>query len=114
MLADCIFCKIIHEIIPAKIITQNNHLIVIADIAPKAKIHYLIIPKKHVQDLLALDACDSQDSQIGSAVFLMAQELAQKLNIKDFRLINNNGSGAGQSVFHLHFHFLAGASLPGF
>lgn len=113
MLADCIFCKIIQQIIPAKIIAQTSDLIVIADIAPKAKIHYLIIPKKHVPELLAINN-SSQDLQIGSAIFLMAQELAKSLNIKDFRLITNNGSGAGQSVFHLHFHFLAGASLPGF
>ncbi len=111
MLIDCIFCKIISGQIPAKIITQSSNLIVIADIVPKAKIHYLIIPKKHVQNLLV---CDLQELQIGSEIFLMAQELARHLNISDFRLINNNGSGAGQSVFHLHFHFLAGANLSGF
>ena len=112
MLPDCIFCKIIHQIIPAKLIAQTDDLVVIADIAPKAKIHYLIIPKKHVPDLLAINS--TEDLQIGSAIFLMAQELAKNLNIKDFRLINNNGLGAGQSVFHLHFHFLAGVNLPGF
>ncbi len=111
MVSDCIFCKIVHGQIPAKIIKQTNDLIVIADIAPKAKIHYLIIPKVHVQDLLS---CDLQELQMGSKIFLMAQELAKDLNIKDFRLINNNGSGAGQSVFHLHFHFLAGANLSEF
>jgi len=111
VLVDCIFCKIVHDIIPVNFIVQTADLIVIADIAPKAKIHYLIIPKKHIQNLMF---AEPQDLKVGAAVFLMAQELAKKLNIQDFRLISNNGSGAGQSVFHWHFHFLAGANLSEF
>ncbi len=111
MLSDCIFCKIILGQIPSKKIAENNDLIVISDIAPKASTHYLIIPKKHVVDLISLKP---QDLNIGSAVFAMAHDLAQNLaGSKAFRLIANNGLGAGQSVFHLHFHFLAGANLPG-
>lgn len=112
MLSDCIFCKIISGQIPSKKIAENDDLIVINDIAPKASIHYLIIPKKHIIDLISLQI---QDLNIGSAVVGMAHDLAQNLlGSKAFRLISNNGIGAGQSVFHLHFHFLAGAKLPEF
>src|SRR3990170_3320564 len=98
MVADCVFCKIINRQLPSDIITETKELIVVKDIAPKATIHYLIIPKKHISDISALEAADQQLA--GSAI-LMAKELGQKLvGSKDFRLISNNGVGAGQCVFH--------------
>ncbi len=109
MLSNCIFCKIIAGQLPTQIIAQTNDLIVIKDLSPKASIHYLILPKQHVTNLL-----DLSDWQIGANIILMAQNLAKDLEIKDFRLITNNGTGAGQSVFHLHFHFLAGKNIPEF
>jgi diadenosine tetraphosphate (Ap4A) HIT family hydrolase len=110
---DCIFCKIINKQISSQIVAENNELLVIKDAAPKASTHYLIMPKTHVPDLMGLD---QKSFHIGALVVQMAQELAQKLpgQPSAFRLISNNGAGAGQSVFHLHFHFLAGQNLPGF
>lgn len=109
---DCIFCKIINRQIPATVISENDNIIVIKDISPKATIHYLIIPKKHIKDIQSLE---QNDFIIGAQMFQMAQELSQKqVDAKDFRTIINSGAGAGQIVFHLHMHFLAGSSLPNF
>lgn len=109
---DCIFCKIIAKTIPAKIIAENEHILVIQDIVPKAPIHYLIIPKKHHKDLTSLSA---HDGEISHQIFMMAQELSKKLSgTQAFRLIINNGSDAGQSVFHLHAHFLSGKKMLDF
>ena len=103
---DCIFCKIIQGTISTTIIAQNEHAIVIQDIAPKAPVHYLIIPKMHVPDIAHL----TQDQYIvGAHLFALAQQIGSGLpNKPDFRLIINNGIGVGQSVFHLHMHLLAG------
>jgi histidine triad (HIT) family protein len=110
MASDCIFCKIIAKLIPSQIITETDDILVIQDICPQATVHYLIIPKKHVVDLM-----DLKDAKTATEILFMAQKLAQGLGANSaFRLITNNGSAAGQSVFHLHFHFLAGKKLPGF
>jgi diadenosine tetraphosphate (Ap4A) HIT family hydrolase len=104
--SSCIFCKIIQGTIPVTIIAHNEHAIVIQDIAPKAPVHYLIIPKIHVPDIIHLK--ENQYS-IGAHLFALAQQIGSNLPNKiDFRLIVNNGAGVGQSVFHLHMHLLAG------
>lgn len=102
----CVFCAIIARQIPATIIAETDTLIVIQDRAPKAPVHYLIIPKKHIQDVRHLE---KGDCCLSSQMFMMAQQLAFKdgKNL-DFKLLVNNGHSAGQRVFHLHMHFLAG------
>jgi histidine triad (HIT) family protein len=108
----CIFCRIIAGHIPANIIAENEHVIVIQDIAPKAPIHYLIIPKKHVTNIQSLT---TDDTQVPAHMIMMAKELSTKLSgSQAFRLIANNGSDAGQSVFHMHFHFLSGKKMLDF
>ncbi|HSC25298.1 MAG TPA: HIT domain-containing protein [Candidatus Babeliales bacterium] len=103
---NCVFCKIIVGKVPSKIITQTDEVIVIDNIAPKAIIHYLIIPKKHISDITELN---NDDIPLAGQMILMAKQLAAALpGSQAFRLIVNNGSDVGQSVFHLHFHFLAG------
>lgn len=104
---DCIFCKIIAEEIPSKKIKETSDLIVLQDIAPKAPVHYLIIPKKHFAGISS--ASDLDQDLLGSCL-LMAKEIGQELG-KDFRIMVNNGSSVGQTVFHLHLHFLAGKKL---
>lgn len=109
---ECIFCKIIEKKIPATVVAENDLVIAIKDIAPKAPLHYLLIPKIHVQDLAALKPGDIEYS---SAMMLMAQELSHKLSgSQAFRLIVNNGADVGQSVFHLHAHFLSGKKMSDF
>lgn len=106
---DCIFCKIINKEIPSEIIAENDNVIVIKDIAPKAPIHYLIIPKKHIADVSQFTP---EDRNYAADILMMAQQLSEDdPKQKSFRLVNNNGALVGQSVFHTHFHFLAGSSM---
>ena len=106
---DCVFCKIITREIPADIVAEDDEVIVINDRAPKAPVHQLIIPKKHIADLKSVE---SADAVLLGKVALMAQKLADKLSGSgSFRLVTNNGADAGQSVFHLHFHFLSGKQM---
>jgi len=102
----CVFCSVVKKIIPATVIAENEHVLVIKDIAPKAPIHYLIIPKIHVQDVAHLT---EDQTIIGTHMFAMAQQVALTLSGNaSFRLIINNGKAVGQTVFHLHMHLLAG------
>jgi len=105
-MTDCIFCKIADKQIPSSIIKETEDLLVFKDIVPKATFHYLIIPKKHVKDLSSLQP---NEFELGSKIFNMVKELSESsLELKNFKLLVNNGPLAGQEVFHLHVHFLAG------
>ena len=109
MESDCVFCKIISRKLPAEVIAEDDDILVIKDIAPKAPIHYLIMPKQHYKDLQDLDNCC-----VGAGMLMMAKRVAETYpEAKDFKLVMNNGYNAGQRVFHLHMHFLAGPDLPG-
>ncbi|OGB84428.1 hypothetical protein A3F66_03175 [candidate division TM6 bacterium RIFCSPHIGHO2_12_FULL_32_22] len=111
-MSDCVFCSIIERQIPANIIAESENILVIQDKAPKAPIHYLIIPKKHLESLHSLT---QDDARIAADILLMAKELSTKLEgEKAFRLVFNNGYNAGQRVFHSHAHFLSGKHLSEF
>ena len=109
---NCIFCKIIAGQIPGKVIYQTELSIVLQDIAPQAPIHYLIIPKKHVQDLVSCT-----DVQTLTDLMSIPAKLSQQIGEQNscepvsFKLITSNGYAAGQRVFHLHFHFLSGKNF---
>lgn len=107
----CIFCKIICKEIPSKIIAENDHVIVVEDIAPKAPVHYLIIPKIHIKNINDLQDIDEHNTALRE-MFRMVQQIATNLSEpKAFTLVSNNGAEAGQSVFHMHWHLLAGKNL---
>jgi histidine triad (HIT) family protein len=111
-MTDCVFCKIIAGSIPATVIAETEDIFVINDIAPKAPIHYLIMPKKHIKDLSSLGP---QDFPLWTKMLAMVQHISLgSPEAHDFKLLVNNGSSAGQRVFHLHLHFLAGKALPEF
>lgn len=112
---DCIFCKIIRKDIPSKIIKETENILVIQDLHPKAPYHYLIIPKKHIINLNYFEDKDS-DYLLGIAKIAkqIAIDIQNENNLDEpasFNLISNNGASVGQSVFHMHWHFLAGKDL---
>lgn len=108
-MADSIFAKIISGEIPAEKLYEDEHCIAINDINPQAPVHVLLIPKKCIEKLA--DAQPDDQTLLGH-LMLAAGNVARQLGVADaFRLIVNNGEGAGQTVFHLHLHIIAGGSL---
>lgn len=107
MADDCIFCRIIKGEIPAKKVFEDELVIAIEDIAPVSPVHILIIPRKHFVNALDLDLADN--ALIGH-IFQIASRLAKENGVAErgFRIVNNNNTDAGQSVYHIHFHLLAG------
>jgi len=113
MQESCVFCTIIAGKLPTAIIEDTESILVIKDRAPKAPIHYLIIPKKHIRSCAELA---HDDRALAADILYVAQRIAQTLpsDSQDFRLIMNNGALVGQSVFHIHAHFIAGKQLTDF
>ena len=107
---NCLFCKISRGEIPARKVFEDEQVVVIEDIAPVAPHHLLIIPHKHVVNALDLD---TEDNALIGHVFQVAARIARERGIAEqgFRIVNNNNAAAGQSVFHIHFHLLAGRDL---
>ena len=104
-----IFGKIINGEIPCEKVFENASVIAFKDIAPKAPVHILIVPKKEIKDLQSVEA---EDYPLIGEVIRVAQELAKKFGVeKGYRLLTNNGPGSGQTIFHLHFHLLGGKRL---
>ncbi len=104
---DCIFCKVVEQELPSEIIAENDKVLVIKDISPKASIHYLIITKEHYNDLQSAQECG-----VACSLMKMARYLGKEH--PHYRLVINNGYEAGQRVFHLHMHFLAGKQVSEF
>ena len=104
---QCLFCSIIKGDIKGDIVYRNNSVVAFRDISPKAPVHILIVPRKHIETLL--DLRDEDKGLIGE-ICCVASQLAKDQGIsKDgFRLVANCGPGAGQSVYHIHFHLLGG------
>ena len=102
---NCIFCKIASGEVQAQIVYQDEEVVVFKDLNPQAPTHLLIIPVKHIAKL---DEASEQDMALLGKLQLTAAKVAKDLGLKDFRLITNNGKGAGQSVEHLHYHLMAG------
>lgn len=100
----CLFCRIVAGDISAKKIFENEHFIAFHDLYPKAPIHLLVIPKKHIDSLAHLTP---EDAPLMGELTLLLPKLAQDFNLKDgFKIAVNTGSGGGQEVFHLHYHLM--------
>ena len=103
---DCLFCRIISKKIPAKVEFENDSMVAIQDINPQAPVHLLLIPKKHMAEVA--DMAENDRALLGDLIF-RAKELARERKLEEgYRLVFNNGVKAGQSVFHIHLHLLAG------
>jgi histidine triad (HIT) family protein len=108
-MSDTIFTKIINKEIPADIVYEDDSSLAFRDVNPQAPIHILIIPKKPLEQLN--DAEVSDQELLGHLIFV-AHKVAEKEGVADgYRLVLNNGVGAGQLVMHVHFHLMAGRSL---
>jgi diadenosine tetraphosphate (Ap4A) HIT family hydrolase len=106
---NCIFCKIVRGDIPAKEAGRNDVAIAFADVNPVAPVHYLVIPRRHAADLGDF-AEASGDHEVG-ALFRLASQLGREASPSGYRLVTNEGRDAGQTVFHLHVHVLAGRAM---
>jgi histidine triad (HIT) family protein len=104
-----IFDKIKSKEIPAKIVYEDEHVLAFHDVNPQAPVHLLIIPKKHIA---RISESEGRETSLLGSMILCAKELARQKQVEDgFRLVFNNGAKAGQSVFHIHLHLLAGRSM---
>ena len=103
-----IFLKIINKEIPADIIYEDDISIAFNDISPQAPTHILVIPKKEIQKI---SEADENDKELLGHLLLVAKKITDENYIKDFRVVINNGAEAGQTVFHLHIHILAGRAF---
>jgi len=102
--ADCVFCKIAAKEIPSSIVYEDADVIAFEDLHPCAPLHVLVVPRRHVAKLADLD-----DEALGGKLIQAARAVARQAGHADnFRLVANNGAGAGQSVSHLHFHVMGG------
>ena len=102
---DCIFCKIINGEIPASKVYEDDKVIAFNDIEPQAPVHILIIPKEHISS--AAEITD-KNSAVVSHIFEVAAKIAREKQLDGFRIVNNCGDSAGQTVKHLHFHMMSG------
>ena len=103
-MADCVFCKTAAKEIPSSIVYEDADVIAFEDLHPCAPLHVLVVPRRHVAKL-----ADLEDEALGGKLIQAARAVARQAGHADnFRLVANNGAGAGQSVSHLHFHVMGG------
>ena len=101
---DCIFCNIINKETPTEIVYEDGGIMVFPDIRPKAPVHFLLVPKKHIP---SLQEAKESDMQLMGKLLLSAQKVAEQKKIQGYKLAMNVGKEGGQEVDHIHLHFLA-------
>ncbi|MCO5222781.1 MAG: histidine triad nucleotide-binding protein [Thermomicrobiales bacterium] len=108
MTEECIFCRIASGELNTEFVAQNEHAVAFDDIAPAAPTHILVVPKQHISSLRELD-----DPIVAASLLGLAQQVAAERGLHDcgYRVVTNDGEGAGQTVFHLHFHVMGGRRL---
>ena len=108
-MSDSIFTKIKNKEIPGNVIYEDDKCFALEDINPQAPVHILIIPHK---EIAKISDSTPEDKELLGHLLLVSKTIAQKYELKNnYRLIINNGAGAGQSVFHIHVHLMGGRSL---
>jgi histidine triad (HIT) family protein len=109
-MTDCLFCKIVQGVIPADVVYQDDKVVAFRDINPKAPYHILVIPKVHLSSVLEFT---EEHQEVMVHVFKTLKELATRFDEDQlgFRVVTNTGPSGGQTVDHLHFHFLAGRTF---
>ena len=106
-ITECIFCKIISGAIPTKKIYEDADFIAFHDIKPITKVHFLIVPKLHVE---SLQECNESHQALLGKALLLAPKLAAEQGLKGFKTLINTGREGGQEVFHLHIHVFGGGA----
>ena len=107
-MSDNIFLKIVNKELPADIVYEDDIAIAFNDISPQAPTHILIVPKK---EITKLTDSTSNDTELLGHLLFVAKKITDDLKIENYRVVINNGSEAGQTVFHLHLHVLAGRTF---
>lgn len=109
-MTDCLFCKIEKGEIPSNKVYEDEDVIVFKDLYPKADVHLLVVPRKHIASLNELLP---EDQALAGKMMLLLPKLAREQGLEQgFRTIINTGKGGGQEVFHIHMHLLGGGHLP--
>ncbi|MFZ5863871.1 MAG: histidine triad nucleotide-binding protein [Nitrospirota bacterium] len=108
--STCLFCRIVRRELPATIVHEDDEVLAFQDIAPKAPVHLLVIPKRHLDGLQAVTA---DNASIMAALFACVGRLATKFGVAEsgYRTVVNVGADGGQTVFHLHVHVLGGRPM---
>jgi histidine triad (HIT) family protein len=109
-MSDCVFCKIINREIPSQIVYEDKDIIAFKDIQPVAPVHVLLVTKTHIESIKDIN---EDNGNLIISLHLAANKVAQKMGIYDkgYRLINNCGTDAGQTVKHIHYHLIGGKCL---
>ena len=107
---SCLFCKIAEKEIPSKTVYEDNTIYAFEDLTPQAPVHILVIPKKHIATSLDIE---NDDNELIGQMFQAANRIAKEKGVADkgFRLVMNCNREAGQTVFHIHLHLLAGRPM---
>jgi histidine triad (HIT) family protein len=107
---SCIFCKIVNKEIASNIVYEDEKVVAFHDINPQAPYHILIVPKKHIPTLLELT---EEDKELMGHIYLVINKIAKNLGFDEggYRVVVNCKEEAGQTIFHLHFHVLAGRTM---
>ena len=106
----CIFCKIIEKEIPSAILYEDDKVIAFKDVNPVAPVHFLVVPKKHISSLAEIEA---SDEALSGHILKVCSDVAKTFPECEngYRVINNCGENAGQTVHHIHFHVIGGVNM---
>jgi len=107
-MSDCLFCRIAAGEIPSTCVYEDETVYAFKDIDPQAPVHFLVIPREHIDSAAGIDA---SNSAVVAHAFEVIARLAREQGLDGFRIVSNVGDSAGQTVHHLHFHILSGRDM---